>query len=209
VRAVRSWRRAAPTPRRSAGIGKDHALRDLQFVQPMDYPAVEVKVDAELAGASGITTEAVTTSLVAATSSSRFVGRTTGAIPTRASATRCRWKFQSHGWTRPLRWGWCRSNGPLRTPVVSARRRSASRRDRAGRIRPLQHEAPGEHDREHRRRGPRTSLWAYRSGLAQRRRAASRRDGRRARASGADATNVRRSGRGKFYEGLTPGFCSP
>src|SRR5205823_110639 len=41
--------------------------------QRLDYPAVEVKVDRELTGASGITTEAVTGSLVAATSSSRFV----------------------------------------------------------------------------------------------------------------------------------------
>jgi multidrug efflux pump subunit AcrB len=48
------------------------SLRDLQFVQPLDYPAVQVKVDRQLAGASGITTEAVANSLVEATSSSRF-----------------------------------------------------------------------------------------------------------------------------------------
>jgi multidrug efflux pump subunit AcrB len=48
------------------------SLRDLQFVQPLDYPAVQVKVDRQLAGASGITTDAVASSLVEATSSSRF-----------------------------------------------------------------------------------------------------------------------------------------
>jgi multidrug efflux pump subunit AcrB len=49
------------------------AIRDLQFVQPLDYPAVKVKVDRQLAGASKVTTDAVARSLVAATSSSRFV----------------------------------------------------------------------------------------------------------------------------------------
>jgi multidrug efflux pump subunit AcrB len=48
------------------------SLRDLQFVQPQDYPAVVVRVDRQLAGASGVTTQDVANSLVAATSSSRF-----------------------------------------------------------------------------------------------------------------------------------------
>ncbi len=55
-----------------AELGKIPSLRDLQQVQPLDYPAVEVKVDRQLTGASGITTEDVASSLVAATSSSRF-----------------------------------------------------------------------------------------------------------------------------------------
>jgi multidrug efflux pump subunit AcrB len=54
-------------------LGQIPSLRDLQFVQPLDYPAVEVKVDRQLVGASGVTTEAVANSVVAATSSSRFV----------------------------------------------------------------------------------------------------------------------------------------
>ena len=54
-------------------LAKIPSLRDLQYVQPMDYPAVEVKVDRELVGTSGIATESVAKSLVAATSSSRFV----------------------------------------------------------------------------------------------------------------------------------------
>jgi multidrug efflux pump subunit AcrB len=49
------------------------SLRDLQFEQPLDYPSVDVNVDRELAGQMGVTVEQVGRSLVAATSSSRFV----------------------------------------------------------------------------------------------------------------------------------------
>ena len=49
------------------------SLRDLQYVQPLDYPAIKVQVDRQLVGASGITTEDVANSVAAATSSSRFV----------------------------------------------------------------------------------------------------------------------------------------
>jgi multidrug efflux pump subunit AcrB len=48
------------------------ALRDLQYGQSLDYPTVSVTVDRERAGLTGITTEDVARSLVAATSSSRF-----------------------------------------------------------------------------------------------------------------------------------------
>jgi multidrug efflux pump subunit AcrB len=48
------------------------SLRDLRMQQSLDYPAVQVKVDRQLTGASGTTTEAVASSAVAATSSSRF-----------------------------------------------------------------------------------------------------------------------------------------
>jgi len=54
-------------------LEKIASLRDLHFVQPQDYPAIEVTVNREVAGASGITTQAVANSLVAATSSSRFL----------------------------------------------------------------------------------------------------------------------------------------
>jgi multidrug efflux pump subunit AcrB len=53
-----------------AGIA---ALRDLQYEQPLDYPSIDVKVNRELAGQLGVTVEQVGRSLVAATSSSRFV----------------------------------------------------------------------------------------------------------------------------------------
>jgi multidrug efflux pump subunit AcrB len=53
-------------------LHKVRSLRDLQMVQPLDYPAVAVQIDRRLTGASGVTTEDVANSLVAATSSSRF-----------------------------------------------------------------------------------------------------------------------------------------
>jgi multidrug efflux pump subunit AcrB len=56
-----------------AGLEKIRPLRDLQFEQPLDYPSVEVNVNRELAGQLGVSVEQVGRSLVAATSSSRFV----------------------------------------------------------------------------------------------------------------------------------------
>jgi multidrug efflux pump subunit AcrB len=54
-------------------LAKVPTLRDLRYVQALDYPTVEVQLDRERAGLSGVTTEDVARSLVAATSSSRFV----------------------------------------------------------------------------------------------------------------------------------------
>ena len=54
-------------------LSRISSLRDLQFEQPLDYPSVDVNVDRELAGQMGVTVEQVGRSLVAATSSSRFV----------------------------------------------------------------------------------------------------------------------------------------
>ncbi|OHE89712.1 MAG: acriflavin resistance protein, partial [Verrucomicrobia bacterium RIFCSPLOWO2_12_FULL_64_8] len=48
-------------------------LRDLQYAQPLNYPTLRVNVDRELAGLSGVTTTDVARSLLAATSSSRYV----------------------------------------------------------------------------------------------------------------------------------------
>jgi multidrug efflux pump subunit AcrB len=48
-------------------------LRDLQYAQPLDYPTLNVEVDRELAGIAHVTAGDVSGSLVAATSSSRFV----------------------------------------------------------------------------------------------------------------------------------------
>jgi multidrug efflux pump subunit AcrB len=56
-----------------AELGKVPALRDLQFEQPLEYPSVEVDVNRELAGQLGVSVEQVGRSLVAATSSSRFL----------------------------------------------------------------------------------------------------------------------------------------
>jgi multidrug efflux pump subunit AcrB len=54
-------------------LAKIAPLRDLQFEQPLDYPSIDVKVNRELAGQMGVSVEQVGRSLVAATSSSRFV----------------------------------------------------------------------------------------------------------------------------------------
>jgi multidrug efflux pump subunit AcrB len=56
-----------------AELAKVPTLRDLRYVQALDYPTVEIQLDRERAGLSGVTTEDVARSLVAATSSSRFV----------------------------------------------------------------------------------------------------------------------------------------
>jgi multidrug efflux pump subunit AcrB len=49
------------------------ALRDLQYGQSLDYPTVNIEVDRERAGLAGVTADDVARSVVAATSSSRFV----------------------------------------------------------------------------------------------------------------------------------------
>jgi multidrug efflux pump subunit AcrB len=48
-------------------------LRDLQYVQPLDYPTIDVTIDRERAGLSGVTAQDVSRSLLTATWSSRFV----------------------------------------------------------------------------------------------------------------------------------------
>ncbi len=48
-------------------------LRDIQFAQSLDYPTVEVRVDRERAGLGGASVAEVARSVVAATSSTRFV----------------------------------------------------------------------------------------------------------------------------------------
>lgn len=56
-----------------AELGKIPSLRDLQYAQPLDYPTVDVRVDRDRAGQFGLTMADVARSMVAATSSSRFV----------------------------------------------------------------------------------------------------------------------------------------
>ncbi len=48
-------------------------LRDVQFQQTLDYPTVEVVIDREKAGLSGVTAEEVGDAVIVATSSSRFI----------------------------------------------------------------------------------------------------------------------------------------
>ncbi len=54
-------------------LAKEPFLRDLQFMQPADYPTLDLAIDRDRAGQFGLTTLEVTRSLVAATSSSRFI----------------------------------------------------------------------------------------------------------------------------------------
>jgi multidrug efflux pump subunit AcrB len=48
-------------------------LRDLQFAQPLNYPALDIMIDRERAGQFGLTMADVARSVVPATSSSRFI----------------------------------------------------------------------------------------------------------------------------------------
>jgi multidrug efflux pump subunit AcrB len=48
-------------------------LRDLQYAQPLDYPTLQIAINRDRAGQFGMTAAGVARSLVAATSSSRFV----------------------------------------------------------------------------------------------------------------------------------------
>src|SRR6266849_4290068 len=54
-------------------LAQVHALRDLQYDEPLDYPSVDVNIDRERAGQLGVTAASVGRSFLAATSSSRFV----------------------------------------------------------------------------------------------------------------------------------------
>lgn len=56
-----------------AELAKIPELRDIHFVQTFDYPTVDVRVNREKAGLAGVTAAEIARSLVAATSSSRFV----------------------------------------------------------------------------------------------------------------------------------------
>ncbi|MFM7036213.1 MAG: efflux RND transporter permease subunit [Planctomycetaceae bacterium] len=59
--------------RLQAELQKEPVLRDVQIVQSLEYPTVEVKIDRERAGLAGATADQISRSVLAATSSSRFV----------------------------------------------------------------------------------------------------------------------------------------
>jgi len=54
-------------------MSKIECLRDVQFQQTLDYPTVEVEIDREKAGLSGVTAQQVGNAAIVATSSSRFI----------------------------------------------------------------------------------------------------------------------------------------
>jgi multidrug efflux pump subunit AcrB len=56
-----------------ASLSEIGALRDLRYGQALDYPTVDVRIDRQKAGISGMVPAQIAQSMVAATSSSRFV----------------------------------------------------------------------------------------------------------------------------------------
>jgi multidrug efflux pump subunit AcrB len=56
-----------------AELAKIPSIRDLQYGQPLDYPTLDIDIDRVRAGQQGLTVQSVARSLVAATSSTRFV----------------------------------------------------------------------------------------------------------------------------------------
>lgn len=54
-------------------LSKQPHFRDIQYGQPQDYPTIDVVVDRERAGQLGLTVNKISKSLLAATSSSRFL----------------------------------------------------------------------------------------------------------------------------------------
>ena len=58
-----------------AQMQKIPTLRDVQFYQQLDYPAVHVDIDRQRAGLSGVTIKDVTDSLLVGTSSSRYIAK--------------------------------------------------------------------------------------------------------------------------------------
>jgi multidrug efflux pump subunit AcrB len=54
-------------------LGRIPALRDLQYGQALDYPAIQVDVNRQMAGQLGVTVDQVGRSFAASTSSSRFI----------------------------------------------------------------------------------------------------------------------------------------
>ena len=69
-----------------AEMKKVPALRDLQFGQPLDYPTVNIGIDRERAAQLGLSVEQIGRSLVAATSSSRFIQPTYWRDPSSGTA---------------------------------------------------------------------------------------------------------------------------
>ncbi|HEX8912224.1 MAG TPA: efflux RND transporter permease subunit, partial [Humisphaera sp.] len=65
----------------SEELAKVPSLRDLQFEQSLDYPAIKVDVDRERAGVLGINVDQIARALTAATSSSRYTAANYWADP--------------------------------------------------------------------------------------------------------------------------------
>ena len=125
------------------------ALRDLQFSQSLTYPTIQVNVDREKAGLSGVTPADVARSVVTATSSSRFVVPNYWPDPKTGIGYQVQVEVPqavTHSMTDlaaiPIK---PTATGQLLLRDVA----QVSAGHDAGPIRSLQHEAAGQLDREH------------------------------------------------------------
>ena len=76
-------------------LGRIPALRDLPSGQALDYPAIHVDVNRQMAGQLGVTVDQIGRSFAASTSSSRFVAPNYWADPGPVSPSRCRSKCRN------------------------------------------------------------------------------------------------------------------
>ena len=167
------------------------SLRDLQYGQSLDYPTIRIEVDRERAGLSGVTAEEVARSVVAATSSSRFVVPNYWPDPKSGIGYQVQVEipYQVMDSLEQHRDG-ADPEARVGPPAPAPRRGPGPTGDDAGRVRPLQHEAIGEPDGQHRRRGPGPGRRPGRAGDPAGRHSAQGRDRRR---PGADPADARRS----------------
>ena len=105
------------------------ALRDLQYGQALDYPAIQVDVNRQMAGQLGLTVDQVGRSFAAATSSSRFVAPNYWADPRTGIAFQVQIEVPQPQMTDPRRPA--RRAGERRSRLARAARRR--RDDRATR----------------------------------------------------------------------------
>ena len=147
-----------------AEMAKISGLRDLQVVQSLDYPTVQVDVDRKKAGTVYVTPVDVSRSLAEATSSSRFT------VPNFWADPKTRHRLPGAGGGPAAGRAPPRGIKPLGSiadlEMVPVKHNAAgqvlvrdvatvSTGNHARRNRPLQHATPGEHDGERRRHGPR------------------------------------------------------
>ena len=166
------------------------ALRDLQYGQALDYPAIQVDVNRQMAGQLGLTVDQIGRSFAAATSSSRFVAPNYWADPRTGIAFQVQVEVPQPRMTTPRRSA--RRAGERRSRVSRhARRRRADRqRHDRRRIRSHQRAADGHADRERRRAGSGPNGRPGGCGDCPRGHAAARRGGRRPRPDRRDARDL-------------------
>ena len=163
------------------------SLRDLHYGQSLDYPTISIDIDRERAGLSGVTAADIARSVVAATSSSRFMVPNYWPDPKTGIGYQVQVEipYQIMDTLESI------ETVPIQTPGPgpadpSPRCGAGPPGYDAGRIRPLQHEAVGEPDRQHRRRGSGKGRQPRRAGDRTGGRAAQGGDRRRAGADPAD-----------------------